>query len=461
MKHSISLIILLFIAANAYSQDSILSFSIDEAKEYALKHNKTILNAASDLHLANEQYKEARGNGLPQVSGSMDYMTNFGYEFEFGIGGTGSTTPPEINYALLDYGDYEIIKFLNQMMAPSEPSTIVMEDQANASIQISQLIYSRQFWIGLQMAKIGKKLAEKNIILTELDVKETVSSSYYLILVSEELLKIIEVNQNNLKDVLKHTSDMFKAGIAEQTDVDQIRISLTQLENSKRAMERNLKLNYNMLKFLLSVDLEKELVLKNNLDIFLNEIENYEIFNVKQDLSENPSLHIMETQLELSEKNLDLQKWAYGPTLSGFYSHKEKLLTTGFDLSPKDAAGLTLSIPIYSGGSKKAKVNQAEIELDKVRRNKSMLNEQISLQENQLIFDLESAFENYKTQKENVNVANRMYTNINNKYKQGLVSSLDLTQANSNLSQAENNYISSILEVLMSKLKLDKLYNNL
>lgn len=462
MKHLFTICIALMTVFLSYSQDSTMQFSLNEAKDYALKHNKVIINAAKDLHLADEQFKEARGNGLPQVNGSMDYMTNFGYEFEFAMGSGGEGIPDDVlNLPIFDAGDQAILLMLNEMMAPSEGSTIKMEDQANANIQVSQLIYSRQFWLGLQLAKIGKKMAEKNIALTELDVKESVTNSYYLIIISEEILKILEGNQNNLKDVLKHTEDMYMAGIAEQTDVDQIKISLTQLENSKRAMERNIKLNYNMLKLLLSVDLNMELDLKNNLDTFLLQIKNYEIFNLKQGLSENPTLQLLETQEELGEKNLEMQKWAYGPTLSGFYSHKEKLLTTGFDLSPKDAAGLTLTIPIYSGGSRKAKVNQAIIELDKTRRNNQLISQQIKLQEDQLIYDLQSAFENYNTQKENVEVAKRMYTHINNKYRQGLVSSLDLTQANSNLLQAENSYISSILEVLMSKLKLDKLYNQL
>jgi outer membrane protein TolC len=118
-------------------------------------------------------------------------------------------------------------------------------------------------------------------------------------------------------------------------------------------------------------------------------------------------------------------------------------------------------VPIYSGGSKKAKLDMAKIELEQTRRNKSLLQDQLTLQENQLKYDLRSALDNYHTQKENVDVAQSVYDNIFNKYKQGLVSSLDLTQANSNYLQAENNYISSMLKVLQAKLALEKLYNTL
>jgi outer membrane protein TolC len=89
------------------------------------------------------------------------------------------------------------------------------------------------------------------------------------------------------------------------------------------------------------------------------------------------------------------------------------------------------------------------------------LGDQLNLQENQLKFELRSALENYQTQKENVQVAQRVYDSYFNKYKQGMLSSLDLTQANSNYLQAENNYISSVLKLLQARLALEKLYNTL
>jgi outer membrane protein TolC len=136
-------------------------------------------------------------------------------------------------------------------------------------------------------------------------------------------------------------------------------------------------------------------------------------------------------------------------------------MTTDFDLSPKNAAGLTLSVPIYSGGYRKAKLDQAKVELDKARRDKSLLEDQLNLQENQLKYELRSALENYLTQKENVEVAKSVYDSYYNKYKQGMASSLDLTQANNNYLQAENNYISSVLKLLQARLALQKLYNRL
>lgn len=443
-----------------FAQEKPMELTINEAVDYALQLNRTLQNAKDDVRLASEEYKEARGVGLPSVEGSASYSTNFNYEFEFSLG-SGSSEPPDIDYSVLDAGDYEVLNSISQMFGSSEGSTIVMEDQANASVQVSQLIFSGQYWVGLQMAKLGKSIRETSLKTTELDIKEQVINSYYLILISEKLLRVINENENNLNEIYIHTNNMYKVGMAEQTDVDQIRINLSQLENSKNEMQRNLQLNYNMFRFVIGVESSSDIKLTDNLDDIVKIIESTSIQLDSLNLTNNPTYQLMETQEKIGEKQVNMQKWAYTPTLAGYYNHTEKLLTSAFDLSPKDVAGLSLSIPIFSGGTKKAQVSQAKIELDKIRRNKSLLEEQLQIQDKQLTFELKNAYDNYLTQKENVEVAQRVYTSFQNKYKQGMVSSLELTQANSNYLQAESNYVSAVMTLLQSKLSLDKLYNKL
>ncbi|MBN1119353.1 MAG: TolC family protein [Bacteroidales bacterium] len=474
MRHIVGIVILTFSFFALDAQDGDMIFSLKEAQEYALQNNKTLINANKDLLIADEQIKEAVGNGLPQVSGSVDYMTNFNYEFEFNLSGSSSIDAGLIAQAMqqtmtnypnwtaddiLDYQASQAFEAMMQDLVP--PATITMEDQASANLQISQLLFSGQYWMGIQMAKLGKKIAEKSVSSTELDVRENVANSYFLALVTEKMVQILEGNKNNLEEIMKHTSDMYRLGMAEETDVDQLKVQLSLLENSKQAMERNLKLNYNMFRFFMGMKSDTEFKLKDNLDSFIAAINANELLGTNMSIENNPTYQILEVQEEIGQKTVDLQKWSYAPTLAGYYSYKEKLMTTAFDLSPKNAAGLSLSVPIFAGGTKKAQLSKAKIELDKINRNKELVKEQLLMQEDQLTFDLKSAYENYKTQKENVDVAKRLNDKLKQKYTQGLVSSLDLTQANSNYLQAESNFVSATLNLLQAKLKLDKLYNKL
>lgn len=441
-----------------YAQDSIISLNITEAQAYALEHNKSLQNARNDVLITDQQVKSAWSGVYPKVDGSLNYMTNFNYEFEFGMGG-GTTQPPDIDYTALDQGDYEIISLLNQMFS-TEPSTIVMEDQFNAQIQVSQLIFSGQMWMGIKMAKISRELSEHNVVQTELQIKERVLNTYYLILVTEEVLNIIQKNIDNMQEVFTHTQNMYAAGLVESTDVDQIRFNVSRLKNSKNAMERTISLNYKMLRIQLGTDASQTVILTDSLPAIVNGIQQIGIDD-KHSINDNPTYQLIKTQVSLSEKNVDMNKWAYTPTLYGYYTYTEKFLSTSFDLSPRNAAGLTLSIPIFSGFDKQAKVNKAKIEFDKAKKEQELVEEQLRMQEKHLQFELTNAYENYITQKESVDLAQRVYNNIYNKYKQGLMSSLDLTQANMNYLEAQNNYISSVMELLNSKTALDKLYNQL
>lgn len=441
------------------AQEQPLSFSLSAAQDYALQHNKTLQNSKDDVKLAHEQYREARGAGLPKVDAKVDYMTNFNYEAEFSFG-SDPTTPPDFDPTKFDEGDLEVLKLINGMFG-SGGSTILMEDQASANLTVSQLIFSGQFWVGLQMAKLGKSVRETSVNLTELEVKEQVNNAYYLILVTQELLQVLTENTNNLNELFMHTNNLYKSGLAEQTDVDQIKVNLSLLENSKREMERNLKLNYNMFRLVLGIDSESEIILAESLDQMVVSAESIVLNKPVFDISNNPNYKLVSVQEEIGDRQVNLQKWAYGPTLVGYYSYTEKIMTSGFDLTPKNAAGLTLNVPIFAGGTKLAQLSQKKIELDKIKRSKSLLEEQLKLQENQLSYELSSAYDNYLAQKENVAVALRVYQSYQNKYRQGAVSSMDLTQANGNYLQAQSNYVSAVLKLLQSKLAIDKLYNSI
>ena len=153
----------------------------------------------------------------------------------------------------------------------------------------------------------------------------------------------------------------------------------------------------------------------------------------------------METQEELQKKMVGLKKWAYSPTISANYGYTYKILKPSLDFSPKHSATITMSIPIFSGLQRKAQLDQEKITLEQTTLNKSLLADQLNLQEEQYKFALKNALED----------------NYQYKYNAGAVSSLDLTQANNNYLTAENNYTSACLTLLQAQTQLEKLYNEL
>lgn len=167
----------------------------------------------------------------------------------------------------------------------------------------------------------------------------------------------------------------------------------------------------------------------------------------------------MQTNNDIQKKMVELKKWGYAPTVSGSYNYTHKLRTAGFDMSPKSMASININIPLFNGLKKRAEVDKEKISLEQSVLNKEFLKDQLFTEEQQLLFSLKNATENYNLQKENKEVASRILTKMTQKYRLGSISSLELTQANNNYLQAETNYASAVLSLLQAELQLRKLYN--
>lgn len=453
-----------------------LVLDLQAAIDYALSYNKTLANSKMEVERSEARIWESISQGLPQVDGTLDYMTYFNYEMEFNFGGGGAPsfsdeqlieafvqTQEAFPFYTLDdvmvHGANSYYDGVLQSMLP--PNTILLNDASTAKLQVSQLIFSGQYIVGIQTAKLAKLISEQNFEFNELGIKESVITSYYLVLITEESLDILQRNVENLTETLRTTETMYKTGMAEQTDVDQIRITVNQLQNSVNALERNLELNYNLMRFQLGVDAGTTVVLTDKLEALYQEENPESALTQPFILEDNVSYQIMKTQEEINEKMLSMEKWNYAPSITGFYNYNAKLRTTNFDMNPNNLAGVTMAVPIFSSGMRKARVDQAKIDYDMAQNNLSIMKDQLNLQEKQFRFELQSSLENFATQQENREVALRVYESFTRKFEQGMATSLDITQANGNYLDAESNYMNSLMEVLNAKLQLDKLMNQL
>lgn len=479
-KKFIAFISTVFIATAAVGQDTITrqEFDLQEAVAYALQHNKDLKNAQQELVKTERSIWEAISQGLPQAELLVDYMTYFNYEleFEFGSPEDVNITPDMINTAItntLSMPQYSGVtpQDLNIYFAGSEvdrrvqgmlpPSTILMSDQLTAKMQVSQLVFSGQYIVGIQTAKLGKIIAAQALDNSKVTTRESVINAYYLVLISERSLEFVKQNLENLEKIYRQTQHMVDAGMAEKIDADQFKVSVNQLENTKRMMERNLEMNYNMLRFTLGLPAGASLRLTDNLDDLFSEMEAVNLLMEDFNPEENITYQILESQAEINKKLWNMEKWNYGPSLAAFYNYNFKILTTGFDMTPTHLLGFSLSVPIFSSGLRDAKVDQARIEYEIADRNTEILGDQLELQNRQLKYNLQSSLDNYGTQKENVEVARSVLENYQRKYEQGMASSLDVTQSNSNYLDAQSSYLNAMFEVMSARIQLEKLMNNL
>jgi outer membrane protein len=427
-------------AIPSQGQGKELVLSLKDAQSFAIDHNKMVISSRMDLEASRVALKEMITNTLPQVNASGSFADNL-----------------KLMTTLLP-GDF--------FGKPGEKVPVTFGSQFNsgASVEAGIALFNAPVYIGIETAKLARQLSEESLNRSELDTKEAVAQAYYLILISERSLSILDGNVSNLKETLKSTRAMYKAGMAEATDIDQMISNVTAVENSRSSLERTVELNYNLLRFQLGVDAETRIKLSDGLEAIENGINVDALMAQGFDHKQNVDYRLIEGQERMSSLMLKSEKASVLPTISGFYTWGtngmgDKL--NALSWFPNSVAGLQVSVPIFASTQRYQRIRKAQINLDKARNTKEMVSDQLKLQEKQLRYNLINANLQYRNTRDNIDVSKRVYASTENKYKQGTASSLELTQANSLYLQAENNYITSLMNLLQTKLAFDKLLNNL
>ncbi len=408
-----------------------LTLGLKEAKAHALQFNKNIQNSSLAVKKSQEQIKATIAAGLPQVNASVDYNNAMGAEITF---------QPDGNMPA---------------------STIPINPTSTFQVQVSQIIFNANYIIGVQTAKLYSELSEKSQMKAEEEIINEVINTYQLILISDASLNILKSNIINLQQVYEKTKPMVEFGMLEKVELDQLAVQVNTLKSAVNSAERQLELTNNMLRLLLGVHIDTELILTDKLDDFLLFDPLAAIENGDFNLHNNIDYQLMLSQEQIKKKEIDQAKAGYLPSINGYYSYSNKLIKPNFDMTPNNMIGLQMNIPIFSGGERRSKVKQSQIEMDQFQNEKSLMQDQLLLQFNQQIFNLRNARENFENQSLNVEVSREVYKTYRQRFDQGMISSLELTTADNNYLKAESDYLQAAMELLQAQNELNKLTGQL
>jgi outer membrane protein TolC len=406
-----------------------LVLSLDSAIIYAKDHNKSLINSQFEIEKSGQIIKEAISKGLPQIEASVDYSNFLGAKSEL------------------------------QLSELAPPVTIDFNPTSNFNANASQLLFSGNYIVGVQLSRLAKSIAEQSYQKNELEVVDQTTQSYYLVLASEQILNTLKENQTNARSIFEQTTNLANAGVIEQTEAKKLSVMVTTISNAVNAAERQLETGYNLLRFNLGLTEYQEIELSTTLKEIAQQIQvaTVDYFRIEN----NMDYRLLSMQGEISKKSINMAKANYMPTLVAFYSYTEKIKKPVFDMTPKHVLGFTLNIPIFSSGTRSSQLSQAKIDMDINENTKDLLTDQLMLQEKQLRFNFKNLLEQYFNQKNNVSVAREVLDQMNLKFQQGIASSLDLTSANNDYLSAELDFTETILQLLNAELAIRKLNNNL
>jgi len=426
----------------------VLKLKIADARNYALEKNRTIRSSKIDLEIANRKISENLATGLPQVSVDANYLHQFTVpEVSFG---------PTFNTDELPAGPVTGDDIRN---AFTEGPTIPLGVMDNTVIDftISQLVFNGQYFVALKTARIVREMSEKALVKTEDQVKKEVEVSYYVILVLQENIRLLKETESALNQMYEETAGMFKQGLNEETDVDQVNVNRSNVQALITSMESQLDIAYKQMKYLLGLGFEQQVQLTDSLNGFVEESSLMYLSESRFDLQNSVDYQIINIQENVNEQLLKLEKARFLPTISAFYRHQEQTNQPAFNFAVKDVIGATLNLPIISGGQRSSRVSQAKFDLQKTRLNKENTAQGLTMEYEAARNSYQSAYSTFIINRESMDLSRKIYDKTVIKFREGVSSSFELTQIQNQLLTVESNYYNSLLSLLRSKAELDRI----
>jgi outer membrane protein TolC len=417
--------------------------SVNDAQQLGLTNNTEVKNARLDVKLAKKKVMETVAIGLPKINGEVN-MQQF---LEI------PTTVVPAN-----------------MFAPSASADEFTELQfgteynSTSTLSASQLVFDGSYIVGLKASSIYKSLSIQSLELTEQQIQDSIAAAYYNVLVAEErkaFLKLIAVIH---QDILDEVSTMYELGLVEDLDVDRMALTLSNMKIQSENMDRMTDVAYLYLKLILGLPLDEEIILTDSLN---NLLSDNQIIQLKEPSIENrKEYQLAQTQTQLMKLDLRRFQSQLLPSITAFASYSKNAYRNEFDFFdegkwyPSNVIGIKANMTLFDGLARVSRIQQAQINYEKARNNQSQTSESLQLAYEMALSNYITAFNSQEQTANNLELSKKIYHKTLLKYKEGLVSSSELSQAGADYSQAQANNAQSIYNLLIAKTNYNRSVGN-
>lgn len=438
MRHKLILLVILLISSIAFTQEDKKSFTLQEAVDYALENNRNIKIADLTILAAEEQVWETTARGLPQINGAVDYSINI-------------VTP--FDTANLEEGNPFLFLFPKHNLTPS--------------ITLNQLLFDGGYIVGLQSNKVFLEISQNAKDKATNQIENSVVNAYNNALLTKESIEITKNNISILKSNLDETTKVFENGLAEEEDVEQLQLTLSSLDIGLRNLETLYDISKGYVKILLGIDPNDPIELTDTLDDLIVENISLDLVANQHAVKDNIDYKIaanetiskeLEYKLEKSERLPKLNAFVssnylgYSDSASNYFSKEQEWLFT-------TVGGFKLTVPIFSSFGGKAKREKARIEWDIAKNNLIVKENELELEYRNVKNEYNLAIETYANKQKNLVLAEKIERKNTIKFKEGISSSFELRQAQTQLYSSQQEYLQSIIDVINKKAELKNLLN--
>ena len=420
------------------------SLSLEEAIAFGLTHNRSIINADREIQKAKKEKWKTIATGLPQISSEVNYQ-NF---LEMPV----SLVPAE---------------FFGGNPGEFRELTFGTEQNMIGTLKMEQLIFDGSYLVGLQATKVYLAISENLFEKTNLDVKKMVTNLYSNVLLAKYNIRFLEKNKASLENNFQEIHQMFINGFEEQESVEQIQLSLAQTNSQLKYAKNLLKIQQEMLKFVIGYPIETTLKLSDELDDIFNEDLYFESLPNTDNIDNNIDIRIADNNVKSEALKLKLEQSKALPKVNAFINQTYTGNSNEFTFTNSDQKwygssllGLNVKIPIFSSLGRSANTQKAKISLDQAKTLLEETQSKIRIDANAALNEYQLAIDNYYTEKENLRLAERIEQKNQTKFFEGMIQSFELRIAQLQLYSAQSNFVNAIQKVITNKIELETLLNH-
>lgn len=439
--------VLAFAKANSQqisSPQESYTLTLEEAIDFALENNYQAINARRDIAKALKQKWETTAVGLPQITGTADYN----YQIKQPV----TPLPGEI---------------VDPSLAGTfVPVTFSPKQNANLTATLSQIIFDGSYLVALEASKTFLDFSKNANNKTKLEVRKGVINAYGGVLLSQENVEIVTKNLETLDKNLFETKKIFENGLAAEEDVEQLQVTSLQLKNQLNAAQRQTEIAVNMLQLALGVDLSSNLILAEDLESLAVKTIDLSLSNKNLEMEQSVDYQIAYNFTEQRRLEYKLERSKALPKITSFVNYGTQTFDDDFVFFnnntawfQQSVAGLNITWPLFTSFGRKARTDRAKIAWEQAETDLDRTQQEIKLRYETAMNNYQLAIDTYYINKKNLELAQRIENKNQVKFNEGISTSFDLRQAQTQLYQAQGEYLNSMYEVITNKAALETVLN--
>jgi outer membrane protein TolC len=412
---------------------TIHAISAQEAIEMAKKYNIQVKAAVANLELQKQTNREVTALALPKVTGTGSTTDYFSIPVTL-VPGEFFGQPP---------GSYSPVKFQQKYIA-------------SGGFNLTQTLFDGSVFVGLKARTAALDYYSKAIDLSVENLSVQVYKTYYQLVVSKTQMELQDSNVNRAAKLLYDTRILNQNGFAEKLDVDKAAVQLTNLETAKQNTETSIVNGFTFLKFLTGVPAQDSIVLTtvfNEADL-LGGVPMDTAYSYKN----RYDYQYLEIQKQLNDFDVKRYQAAYYPVLNLNGSYQKNAASNTYDLFTTSGTwftssyvGLSLTVPIFDGFAKNARLKKSRITAafttEQVENLKLSIGQEVAVARNNFL----NAIKTMSAQKTNMQTADLVYGQTKKKFESGLSTNTDLSNAQQDLITAQANYVNALYTAVLAK----------